>query len=574
MWQPKADANLKQILKMLPGQIGDWIYNAVLSVPVRVKITGIVLLPVIILGLSLNYWITTGLSDWLSYILTDVRVSAAMRAGSRSVILVTVLAAGASIILASFLTFILTRPLLALRKMAQQVAAGQLDVRVPVWSHDEIGEVAAAVNTMTDHLVTTQENLARSNRHLEAVNQIILAADQEAEIHDVLYRVLEKILHIMDLETAWVYLRDPEQGVFHLASWYGVPEALQPHLLQQANEPFCACQQAIADASIVPVAARRHCRFLAEWAVPHLGQSHITLPIEANGQYFGLINLLCAEERYLSADDLDLLTAIAAQISEIVANAWLRLKLAEKELARQALLESLVEAQEDERKRLARELHDGAGQMLTSLLVRLKTLEKKSESPALQSGLADALDVVSATIEQVREISHRLRPAALEELGLAAALETLVQEMAEEAGLAHDCCFDRQATMLPSGIEVTLYRIAQEALTNVVRHAQARRVEVVLTAEAQGITLRIEDDGCGFSPYHLPEPAKRRHLGLISMHERAAIVGGQLAVYSAPGQGTAVQVIIPVASGEVFDEGRRTEPISLVPSSVNNEAQQ
>jgi signal transduction histidine kinase len=552
MTQTTSSRGFKSFLEQLPARIGEWIYNAVLSVPVRVKITGIVLLPVIILGLSLNYWITTGLSDWLSYILTDVRVTAAMRAGSRSVILVTVLAAGASIILASFLTFILTRPLLALRKMAQQVASGHLDVRVPVWSNDEIGEVAAAVNTMTDHLVATQENLARSNRHLEAVNQIILAADQESEIHDVLYLVLEKILHIMDLETAWVYLRDPEQGIFHLASWYGVPKALQPHLLQQASEPFCACQQAIADATIMPAATRRHCRFLAEWAAPDLGQSHITLPIEANGQLFGLINLLCQEERVLSADDLDLLTAIAAQISEIVANAWLRLKLVEKEMARQALLESLVEAQEEERSRLARELHDGAGQMLTSLLVRIKTLEKQALKPEVQSGLAGMLETVSETIEQVRELSYRLRPAALEQFGLSVALETLVSEMAAESGLDYACHFDGQQVSLPQGIEVTLYRIAQEALTNVVRHAQAGCVVVSLQLVTQGVLMSIEDDGCGFSPRQTTENNGRRHLGLISMHERAAIVGGQLDVYSAPGQGTAVKVLIPVASGEMF----------------------
>lgn len=337
MTQTTSSKGLKPILEQLPARIGEWIYNAVLSVPVRVKITGIVLLPVIILGLSLNYWITTGLSDWLSYILTDVRVTAAMRAGSRSVLLVTVLAAGASIILASFMTFVLTRPLLALRKMAQQVAAGHLDVRAPVWSNDEIGEVATAINTMTDHLVATQEDLARTNRHLEAVNQIILAADQEAEIHDVLYLVLEKILNVMNLETAWVYLRDPEQGIFHLASWYGVPESLQPYLLNQANGQQCACQQAVSTGTIEATAARRPCRMLAEQADSGLPQAHITIPIEANGQYFGLINLLCAERRRLSADDLDLLTAIAAQIAEIVANAWLRLKLAEKELARQAL---------------------------------------------------------------------------------------------------------------------------------------------------------------------------------------------------------------------------------------------
>src|SRR5690606_3056830 len=106
----------------------------------------------------------TGLSDWLSYLLTDVRIEAAMRAGSRSVSLVTFLGAAGSILLASLLTFILTRPLLALREMAQKVADGDLNARAPVWSNDEIGEVATAVNKMTDHLVAAQDELARTNR--------------------------------------------------------------------------------------------------------------------------------------------------------------------------------------------------------------------------------------------------------------------------------------------------------------------------------------------------------------------------------------------------------------------------
>jgi len=112
-------------------RLSDWIYNAVLSVPVRIKITGIVMLPVLILGFSLNYWVTASLSDWLSYILTDARVEAAMQAGGRSVVLVTILAAAGSIILASLLTFLLTRPLSALHEMAQQVAGGNLTARPP-----------------------------------------------------------------------------------------------------------------------------------------------------------------------------------------------------------------------------------------------------------------------------------------------------------------------------------------------------------------------------------------------------------------------------------------------------------
>jgi two-component system, NarL family, sensor kinase len=533
-----------------------WIHDALLSVPVRVKITGIVVLPIIILGMALNYWVTTGLSDWLSYILTDQRVAAAMAAGSRSVVLVTILASFGSIALAFLLTFLLTRPLLDLREMAQRVAAGELDRRAPVWSNDEIGEVARAVNTMTDHLVQSQEHLTRSNRRLEAINQIILAADREAEIHDVLFATLQSVVEVMGLETGWVYLRDPERDLYHLASWYNVPLALQPLLLAVNGHELCSCQDDMRDGRLGGEVQVRTCPRLRQAAL--LPERHIVLPIEARGENFGMVNLHCRDDRQLSADDLDLLGAISAQLSEVVANAWLRQKLAEKELARQALLESLVEAQEEERGRLARELHDGAGQMLTNLLVRLKTLEKRTGSAEMRTGLNDVLGAVSETIEHVRELSYRLRPAALEEFGLAVALETLVDEMAVEAGLEARCDLRLDESALAPGIDVTLYRIAQEALTNVVRHAQASRVGVTLRQEGGHVLLRVEDDGCGFIPYPLPvetgrgQPApRRRSLGLISMQERTAIVGGAFDVFTAPGEGTVVEVRVPALSETV-----------------------
>lgn len=528
-------------------KLGDWIYNAVLSVPVNAKITGIVLLPVLILGLSLNYWITTGLSDWLSYLLTDVRVDAAMRAGSRSVTLVTVLAAAGSIIMASLLSFILTRPLLALREMAQKVASGDLNARTPVWSNDEIGEVAIAVNKMTDHLVTAQDELARTNRRLTAINRVIQAADRELEIHDVLYAVLENVLDVMHLKVGWVYLRDPERDLFHLASWYNAPPELQTLLLHQTNTPLCACQQDFVDGNLAGWINLRECRRLSECAGLELTTQHVTIPIEAHDQKFGVMNLLCESEQVLSDEDKELLAAIGVQVSEIVANAWLRLKLAEKEAARQALLESLVEAQEEERSRLARELHDGAGQMLTSLLVRIKMMEKKASIPEIQGGLDDMLDVVSGTIEQIRELSYRLRPAALEEFGLAVALETLATDMAHEAGLTICCECQINGAKLPPGIEVILYRIAQEALTNVLRHAHATTVSVKLTRIADKVCMSINDDGRGFAPHATPTDSDR-HLGLISMQERAAIAGGKLEIDSTPGQGTTINVYIPVVT--------------------------
>lgn len=535
-------------------RIGTWFNSVILSVPVRIKITGIIVLTVLILGFSLNYWVTTSLSDWLSYILTDARVEAAMRAGGRSVFLVTLLAAAGSLVMASFLTFLLIRPLLGLRDTALQVAEGKLDARAPVYSKDEIGEVAAAVNQMIDHLVTAQDNLARTNRRLTAVNQVMLAAERQADIHDVLYAILHNIVEVMNLQTGWVYLRDPERDTFHLASWYQVPPELETTLLHQPHDALCTCQQALLEGSTDDVCPHP-CDRLAALNHPGLPQQHFAIPIKARGQKYGLVNLLCHLGQTLNEEDLDLLGAIGAQISEIVANAWLRLKLEEKEIARQALLESLVEAQEEERRHLARELHDGAGQMLTNLLVRIKLLEKKATTTDIQQGLDTLLDTVSETIEQMRELSHRLRPPALEEFGLAVALRTLVKEMTHQTSLNAHCHLALNSSIVPPGVDVILYRIAQEGLTNVLRHAQATEVSVELIADDNAILMTIEDNGRGFSPYHLTAEPGTRHLGLIGMRERAAIAGGYLDVYSAPEQGTTLQVRVPYHEGVPYGPG-------------------
>lgn len=527
-------------------RFADGVYSLIMSVPVHVKIAGLVLLPVIVLGLSLNYWVALGLKDWLSYLLTDVRVDAAMRAGQRSVQLVTFLGAAGSLLVAYLLTYILTRPLLALREMAQKVAGGDLTARTPVWSKDEIGQLAAAVNTMTDHLVANRDDLARSNRHLSAINRVILAANRPAEIHDVLYLVLGIVVDVIGLKTGWIYLRDPERNTFHLATWFGVSEELQAALLQKPGAPLCQCQEAFISGRLDVNPWSCPCRRLPA-AVGEAGASHITIPLAALDQHFGVMNLLIEPGRLVSDDDLELLRAIGAQVSEIVANAWLRIKLEEKETARQMLLEFLVKAQEEERSRLARELHDGAGQMLTSLLVRLKTLEKKAETPLLRAGLTSALDLVAETVEQVRDLSYRLRPATLEEFGLPLALETLAQDMAAQAPFQLTYTTQLEDATLTPQAEVTLYRIAQEGLTNVVRHARAQHVRVELKRSGANVILEIEDDGCGFSPYQATIRTNQRHMGLISMQERAEMISGSLELSSAPGQGVSIRASIPLA---------------------------
>ncbi len=214
-----------------------------------------------------------------------------------------------------------------------------------------------------------------------------------------------------------------------------------------------------------------------------------------------------------------------------------------KEAARSHLLSRLIEAQEDERKRIARDLHDDVGQALTSLMVQMRLLQQQCKEPALQGQLNQLRTVADKTLSTVRLLSRQLRPSTLDDLGLAAALERYQSEFTSHyPALAVDlhCNLTQR---LPPMVEISLYRIIQEAMTNAARHSQATTIGVLVTMRDHRVQAIIEDDGSGFDV----EVVHREHgsIGLHSMTERAELLNGQLQIESGS-NGTTVFVEIPV----------------------------
>lgn len=214
----------------------------------------------------------------------------------------------------------------------------------------------------------------------------------------------------------------------------------------------------------------------------------------------------------------------------------------EAELVRLELSRNILTAQENERQRVARDLHDGVNQLLASAKFRLYTIARKLDG-ASGKGLEDVLKLVDRAIEEVRLISRDLRPGELDELGLGAALRALTLEFQKRSGIAvrfkNMRHFERNR--LPQDVEMTLYRIIQEALNNVEKHSEAARVELAVSTATGGLMLNIRDDGRGFGP------GEKRGSGLQNMAERAAMLHGRLEVSSAPGKGTKISVGIPLA---------------------------
>jgi signal transduction histidine kinase len=242
-----------------------------------------------------------------------------------------------------------------------------------------------------------------------------------------------------------------------------------------------------------------------------------------------------------------------SQLAE--ANARLTTEIADRtqaEAARHRLLRRLVVAQEEERRRIARDLHDDLGQRLTALRLKLEAIETSTKAPAdLSDAIAGALGMVAQIDQGLDFLAWELRPAALDELGLAKVLENYVQEWSRHMGIPAVFLVAAESLgRLAPEVESSVYRIAQEALNNVAKHAHARSVNVLLEQRGDAIRLVVEDDGAGFET----GMGNQKPLGLTGMRERAAAVGGTVEIEPTPGGGTTVLARIPVSGS--FSPGR------------------
>ncbi len=219
---------------------------------------------------------------------------------------------------------------------------------------------------------------------------------------------------------------------------------------------------------------------------------------------------------------------------------------------RTRLLEQVISAQESEQRRLARELHDETGQSLTSLLVGLRVLEDAAVLEEVRSRAAELRRLTAQTLDEVRRLARGLRPTVLDDLGLVPALEHYAAEYGESHGIAVDVeARSLDGARLPPAVETTLYRIVQEALTNVAKHAGARTVSIVLQRQPTWVQAIVADDGCGFDVDRaMKAEASWTHLGLHGMGERAALLNGSVTIESTPGEGTTVYARLPIAEAQ------------------------
>lgn len=274
-------------------------------------------------------------------------------------------------------------------------------------------------------------------------------------------------------------------------------------------------------------------------------RSFLSAPLLVENRVIGFVNLFGDQPRFFNPEMRDRLVAFAAHAAVAIQNAWLFEQVQASTERLQSLSRRLVEIQENERLYISRELHDEAGQVLTSLLVDLSLLEKNAAQPeAVLRIVTEMEQSLNGVIENLHRMAMALRPASLDHVGLVAALRQHVEAVGEKHGIRASFRSGGTLERLPANMETVLYRTVQEALTNVIRHAKATRVDVVLTVRDDKLIVIVEDDGIGFDPDSV---SADEHLGLFGIRERTEMIGGTLVIESAPGKGTTIMLEVNYA---------------------------
>jgi signal transduction histidine kinase len=388
----------------------------------------------------------------------------------------------------------------------------------------------------------------RRVQELEALYETSLLFTQLREVPVVCQNILDALEHLLRYKRGAIALRDEASGELQLFAHacMGLEgQALQDEFARVRG--FFRLPQGITrwvaehGQSIRVGDVHSDPRYLE--ADPAI-QSEMAVPLIAGGRAIGAINVESNEPNAFSAHDERLLATLANQAVIAIENARLYEEMNRRQAQLRELTAYLQTAREEERAYVAREIHDEFGQTLTALKMDLSWLARRL--PQRQTDLAAKVNamagLVDGAVNTVRRIATELRPGLLDDLGLVAAIEWQAQEFARRTGLTVELHLGDQDLALDRDLATALFRIFQEALTNIARHAAATRVEIELVHQPDLLKLVVADNGKGIEPAQILAP---RSLGLLGMRERARALGGDVVIEGSPGQGTTVTVRIP-----------------------------
>jgi signal transduction histidine kinase len=382
----------------------------------------------------------------------------------------------------------------------------------------------------------------------ESLVELSKVLNSSLDLEKVLGQILNRLVDLVPYDSASVMLLTNGQLYMHAA--IGYQDSSGP--IDVSNVSFVPSSTAMMEevlvgnqAVIIP-----DTKDIPNWrwmpTCEHV-RSWLAVPLQVKGQVIGLFSIDKTVPNFFTPRHAELAKAFAAHAALALNNARMFAQISETQEQLVGLSAQVIAAQEKERQKIAVELHDHAGQALLGLRAELQILKHH-----VLSGSDQAIEqikyldgVVLEICKDLRQLAHDLRPPILTEMGLVPALEQYIDEFSRRMKMPVTFEFehDRQLERIPENIELICYRIVQEALTNLVKHAQASKVKITLDLSADQLVLSVIDDGVGFTPYAKKEV---EGFGLIGIRERVTAVGGTLQIFSQPGRGTQIMVEIPL----------------------------
>ena len=386
---------------------------------------------------------------------------------------------------------------------------------------------------------TARQAAERTVRQLHAIQSVSEVSMMDLDSPALMAELLDRIMQALHSDVATIcLLSDDKKQLIHCLSRGAFSEidTTERHLVGQGLIGDIASQnQAI-------VVADRHRHEVGHLFNNQEMRAFIGSPLVHNGQMLGVLHIGSRVVGQFSEEDLQILSHVAGRVVSAIERSRLFDELNAANFAMHQLSHRMLEVQEEERRHIARELHDEIGQMLTGIKLHLQNTPSSSSAAAFAAHAETSAQYVDDAIAEIRRLSAGLRPPALDVLGLEAALRECAERMATQAGIQHKVSAENVGRF-SHDLEIVLFRIAQESITNVVRHARAKSVCIAVQRRRSTVTLKISDDGIGFDYQAIKEQIETgRSYGLRGIQERAVLMNGTLAIKSRPGKGTIIKV--------------------------------
>jgi signal transduction histidine kinase len=467
----------------------------------------------------------------------------------------------ATAVTAAFLAVAITTPLLrqidsGIQRLlggADRVAAGDLSQPVPVTGQDEFNQLAHTFNEMMTDLSARELHLQARISEMEALHQISLQLTSILDLNQVLDTIANSALSLVNATEVRIFLGDGQADPlqFGASAWRDSNPTSLPRPPRVDGLVATAAQTSQPQ---VINRADRHPLFSTP-EVRHWGiRAAAAIPLRLADRVLGVFNAALDDRDAFHEDELRILQLLADQAAVALENARLYQSVADKETRLNDLVQKLALIQEEERRLVGLDLHDGLTQILLSANMHLNAYTALANNGEESSNdeLLMARTRLQEAIREVRWVVAELRPTELEDFGLVDGLRQYAKKIAQVESWQLTFAADLDGDLITPAVETAVFRIIQEALTNIRKHARSDRVRLSLTAAGGQLTILVQDWGAGFDLAHLG--SENTYLGLVGMQERTMLLDGELFIESHPGIGTTIRAQIPLAESAIHDK--------------------